>query len=255
MPGEKTPSDREQPAFQRIAAELRAQILDGVLEPGQKVPSEMELKERHGVSKMTARNALVSLRDQGVLESRHGKGFFVRSFEPIRRNATKRLSKELWGGGQSMWSVDVHDRPMIPLNDEPEEVSPPAEVARTMALPAGATVCKRARVYTVEGVPVMAAVSYLPMDVVAGSPIVQVDTGPGGIYARLADLGHEPKRFREELRSRMPSPEEAAQLGMGAGTPVMHIVRTAADESGRIVEVNDMLLDASRFVMEYDFTD
>ncbi|MFG3244117.1 GntR family transcriptional regulator [Streptomyces sp. NPDC048157] len=255
MPGEKTPNDRELPAFQRIAAELRAMILEGVLAPGEKVPSEMELKERHGVSKMTARNALVSLRDQGVLESRHGKGFFVRSFEPIRRNATKRLSKELWGGGQSMWSVDVHDRPMVPLNEEPVEVTPPAQVARTMGLPSGELVYKRARTYTVDDVPVMTAVSYLPVDIVAGSPITQVDTGPGGIYARLADLGHEPKRFREELRSRMPSPEEAASLGMGAGTPVMHIVRTAADESGRIVEVNDMLLDASRFVMEYDFTD
>ncbi|MFJ1827450.1 GntR family transcriptional regulator [Streptomyces sp. NPDC088178] len=255
MPGEKTPNDRELPAFQRIAAELRAMILEGVLAPGEKVPSEMELKERHGVSKMTARNALVSLRDQGVLESRHGKGFFVRSFEPIRRNATKRLSKELWGGGQSMWSVDVHDRPMVPLNEEPVEVIPPTQVARTMGLAAGELVCKRARIYTVDDVPVMTAVSYLPVDIVAGSPITQVDTGPGGIYARLADLGHEPKRFREELRSRMPSPEEAASLGMGAGTPVMHIVRTAADGSGRIVEVNDMLLDASRFVMEYDFTD
>lgn len=255
MPGEKTPSGREQPAFQRIAAELRAQIRDGVLQPGQKVPSEMELKERHGVSKMTARNALVSLRDQGVLESHHGKGFFVRSFEPIRRNATKRLSAELWGGGQSMWSVDVHDRPMIPLNEEPEEIPAPDVVARTMGLSAGVAVCKRARVYTVEGVPVMMAVSYLPMDIVAGSPIMQIDTGPGGIYARLADLGHKPERFREELRARMPTPEEVSDLGVGAGTPVMHIVRTAADQDGRIVEINDMLLDASRFVMEYDFTD
>ncbi|MFD6275053.1 GntR family transcriptional regulator [Streptomyces sp. NPDC060209] len=255
MPAEKTPQDRGQPAFQRIAAELRAMILDGTLSSGQKVPSEMELKERHGVSKMTARNALVSLRDQGVLESRHGKGFFVRSFRPIRRNATKRLSKELWGGGQSMWSVDVHDRPMTPVTEVPVATSPSIEVARTMDLTSEDQVCKRSRIYTVEGVPVMTAASYLPMDIVAGSPIMQIDTGAGGIYARLADLGHEPRRFREELRSRMPSPEEADRLQMGAGTPVMHIVRTAADEAGRIVEVNIMLLDASRFIMEYDFTD
>lgn len=255
MPGDSTHNGREQPAFQRIAAELRAMIRDGVLGPGDRVSSEAELKERHGVSKMTARNALVSLRDQGILESRHGKGFFVRSFEPIRRNATRRLSRELWGAGQSMWSVDVHDRPLEPVADEPVEVVAPAEVARTMGLGDADRVCMRSRIYMVEGVPVMTAVSYLPADLVAGSPIMQVDTGPGGIYARLADLGYEPKRFREELRSRMPSPEEATRLSMGAGTPVMHIVRTAADATGRVVEVNEMLLDASRFVMEYDFTD
>lgn len=255
MPGPTTPQDREPPAFQRIAAELRAMILDGTLEPGQKVPSETELRDQHGVSKMTARNALVSLRDQGLLESHHGKGFFVRSFEPIRRNATKRLSRELWGQGKSMWSVETHDRNLTPINEEPETIPVPAQIADIMGLAADGTVCKRARIYVVDDVPVMSAVSYLPMDIVAGSPITQIDTGDGGIYARLADLGHEPKRFREELRARMPSPEEAAVLGMGAGTPVMHIVRTAADASGRIVEINDMLLDASRFVMEYDFTD
>lgn len=252
---DQKPQSRTQPHFQRIAADLRALIHDGSLAPGDKAPSETQLVAQYGVSKMTARNALVSLRDQGLLESQHGRGFFVRSFQPIRRNATKRLSKELWGAGQSMWSVDVHDRDMIPANEQPEEVDPPDGIARTMDLPAGLKVCRRSRIYMVEGVPVMSAVSYLPMDVVAGSPIMQVDTGPGGIYARLADLGHEPKRFREELRARMPQPEEAERLSMGAGTPIMHIVRTAADAEGRIVEVNDMTLDASRFVMEYDFTD
>lgn len=255
MPGPTTPQDREPPAFQRIAAELRAMILDGTLEPGQKVPSETELRDQHGVSKMTARNALVSLRDQGILESHQGKGFFVRSFQPLRRNATKRLSRELWGQGQSMWSVETHDRTLTPVNEEPEEIHAPAQIAEVMGLTTDDLVCKRARIYVVDDVPVMSAVSYLPMDIVAGSPITQIDTGDGGIYARLADLGHEPTRFREELRSRMPYPEEAAKLDMGAGTPVMHIVRTAADAAGRIVEINDMLLDASRFVMEYDFTD
>jgi GntR family transcriptional regulator len=255
VPRSQTPQDREPPAFQRIAAELRAMIQEGALQPGQRVPSEMELVAKHGVSKMTARNALVHLRDQGVLESHHGKGFFVRSFRPVRRNATKRLSRELWGSGKSMWSVETHDRALTPVNEQPEEIEPPEYIAQIMGLAAGSHVCKRARVYLVDDVPVMTAVSYLPIDIVAGSPIMQIDTGAGGIYARLADLGHEPKRFREELRARMPSPEEAASLGMGAGTPVMHIVRTAADATGRIVEINDMLLDASRFVMAYDFTD
>lgn len=230
-------------------------LRDGSLMPGDKTPSEADLVKLHGVSKMTARNALVSLENEGLLDGVHGKGFYVRSFQPIKRNATSRLSKELWGAGQSMWSVDVHDRRMEPINEQPEQVPASDGVARTMGLEVGEVVCRRARIYTVEDVPVMSAVSYLPMDIVADSPIMQVDTGPGGIYARLADLGHEPKRFREELRSRMPSPEEASVLGMKRGTPVMHIVRTAADAAGRIVEINDMILDSSRFIMQYDFTD
>ncbi|WDG31406.1 UTRA domain-containing protein [Streptomyces sp. CA-278952] len=78
-------------------------------------------------------------------------------------------------------------------------------------------------------------------------------SGPGGIYARLAELGHGPVHFREEIRSRKPLPEEAAKLRLPAGTPVMLICRTAFAEGGRVVEVNEMVLDAAGYVLEYDF--
>ena len=52
--------------------------------------------------------------------------------------------------------------------------------------------------------PVLLATSYLPASVVAGSAITREDTGPGGTYARLAELGYKPVHFREEIRSRMP---------------------------------------------------
>ncbi len=95
--------------------------------------------------------------------------------------------------------------------------------------------------------------SYLPASLVEGTAITEPDTGPGGIYARLAELGHGPVRFREEVRSRMPLPEETAQLDLPAGTPVMLICRTAFADKGRVVEVNEMVLDAAAYVLEYDF--
>lgn len=79
------------------------------------------------------------------------------------------------------------------------------------------------------------------------------DTGPGGVYARLAELRHGPARFREEIRSRMPSADEARLLGLGAGTPVVLVCRTAFTADGSPVEVNEMVLDAAAYVLEYDF--
>ncbi|NED88210.1 UTRA domain-containing protein, partial [Streptomyces sp. SID11233] len=73
--------------------------------------------------------------------------------------------------------------------------------------------------------------------------ITQEDTGPGGTYARLAEIGAKPVRFVEELRSRMPSREETERLRLSEGTPVVEIYRTALTEEGRAVEVNRMLLD------------
>ncbi len=83
------------------------------------------------------------------------------------------------------------------------------------------------------------ATSHLPADIVAASAITRIDSGPGGTYARLAELGHKPVHFREEIRSRMPSPAEAERLSLALGTPVIQIVRTAFAHGGRAVEVND----------------
>lgn len=75
-PDEKT--KRAQPEYQRIAAELRAQIESGHLRPGDRLPSEQVLATRHGVGRVTARHALAELEGAGLVASAHGKGRFVR---------------------------------------------------------------------------------------------------------------------------------------------------------------------------------
>ncbi|MGW3558580.1 UTRA domain-containing protein, partial [Streptomyces sp. NPDC000963] len=90
-------------------------------------------------------------------------------------------------------------------------------------------------------------------ELVRGTPIAERDTGPGGIYARLAELGRRPVRFREEIRCRMPTAEESERLALELGTPVILVDRTAFTEAGVAVELNEMTLDSSSYVLEYDF--
>lgn len=59
--------------------------------------------------------------------------------------------------------------------------------------------------------------------------------------------------FQEQIRSRMPSRDEADRLDLFAGTPVLLICRTAFAAAGQAVEVNDMILDSASYVLEYDF--
>ncbi len=51
----------------------------------------------------------------------------------------------------------------------------------------------------------------------------------------------------------MPSADEAERRSLSMGTPVIHIVRTAFADGGRVVEVNEMTLDSASYVLEYDF--
>ncbi|MFD7864503.1 GntR family transcriptional regulator [Streptomyces sp. NPDC059783] len=237
-----------------IADVLRKRIRSGELAPGARLPGEPALVKTYGVAKETARRALMLLVGEGLAVRRKGSGTYVREFQPIRRVANRRLAQEGWGTGRSIWSSDVGERPMQVTGVRVYEAPAPDDVARALDVAEGTPVIVRDRVFEVEGEPVQCAVSYLPADLVRQSAIAHEDTGPGGTYARLAELGAKPVRFIEELRSRMPSQEESELLRLADGTPVVEIYRTALTAEGRPVEVNRMLLDAGAYVMEYHIT-
>ncbi|WP_377270347.1 GntR family transcriptional regulator [Peterkaempfera sp. SMS 1(5)a] len=250
-----TSSDGNQPKYQRIADALMAAVESGEYVPGDRLPGENELMESYGVARMTARQALGVLRDEGVAEARKGAGVFVRDFRPLRRRGIQRLSREHWGSGQSIWSadVDIESRNLVVDQISVTEEAAPERIARVLGLNSGDATCVRRRRFVLDGKPVMFATSYLAAELVAGSAITQEDTGPGGTYARLADLGHKPVHFREEIRCRMPRQSEATSLALSSGTPVIVLCRTAFEEEGGAVEVNEMTLDSGSYVLEYDF--
>ncbi|MEE1753586.1 GntR family transcriptional regulator [Streptomyces sp. SP18CS02] len=245
--------DDRRPKYQRIADELKQAVRAGEYGPGDRLPGENDLMAAHGVARMTARQALGVLQSEGLAEARKGAGVYVRSFRPLRRRGVPRLAREQWGTGRSVWNVDIEDRPLAVDQIEVTEEEAEDRIAAALGLPARALVCVRRRRFVLEGKPVLLATSSLPADLVAGSAITREDTGPGGIYARLAELGHEPTRFREEIRSRMPTAEEAERLALAAGVPVILVCRTARTRDGRIVEVDEMTLDSGSYVLEYDF--
>ncbi|MFD3412966.1 GntR family transcriptional regulator [Streptomyces cyaneofuscatus] len=248
-----TDATGREPKYQRIANALKAEIQSGAWEPGARLPGENDLMAQYGVARMTVRQALSVLQSEGLTEARKGVGVFVRAFQPLRRRGIDRMAREQWGSGRSVWEADLGGRDLVVDQVEVHEGAAAENVARVLGLGEGESACIRSRRFVLDGKPVLLATSYLPASLVAGSAIAQRDTGPGGIYARLAELGHEPVHFREEIRSRMPLAEEASRLSLPAGTPVMLVCRTAFAEEGRVVEVNEMVLDASAYVLEYDF--
>ncbi|MFC9228626.1 GntR family transcriptional regulator [Streptomyces decoyicus] len=241
------------PKYRRIADALKQAIAAGEFRPGDRLPGENDLMERHGVARMTARQALGVLTSEGLAEARQGAGVFVRGFQPIRRRGVPRLAREQWGQGRSVWAADVAERDLVVDAVTVDEEQASGDVAARLDIAPGDAVTVRRRRFVLDGKPVLLSTSYLPADLVAGSAIAQPDTGAGGTYARLAELGAAPARFREEVRSRMPAPEEADRLRLPAGTPVILISRTAMTADGRTVEANEMILDSSAYVLEYDF--
>ncbi|MEO3794376.1 TetR/AcrR family transcriptional regulator C-terminal domain-containing protein [Nonomuraea sp. B10E15] len=82
--------DDQRPA-QRVVLELRRRIADGVLRPGDRVPSTRQIVRDFGVAMATASRALTLLREEGLIVTRPGSGSVVRVPE-TRAPAAPRLS-------------------------------------------------------------------------------------------------------------------------------------------------------------------
>ena len=72
-----------------------------------------------------------------------------------------------------------------------------------------------------------------------------------GIYSRLADIGHAPVRFTEDVSTRMPTPEEAEFLRLTPPQPVFFLIRVAFDGKDRPVETCEHIMSGDRWQLSY----
>lgn len=251
--GEVDRSD-DRPPYRQIASLLRERIKLGRLKPGEQLPSESELIQHFGVARMTVRQAIQELRGEGLVVAEHGKGVFVRSAPPVRRLASDRFARRHREQGKSAFLVEAESAGHAPSVDQirvTNEAATP-ELANRLHLTVDDRVIVRSRRYLADGVPVEIATSYIPEIIARGTAITEVNTGPGGIYARIEDTGHELKHFTEEVSARMPTPDERKALQIGSGVPVITLLRTAFDVNELPVEVCDTVKVSHAYLLEYD---
>jgi GntR family transcriptional regulator len=250
MPTTRIDPASDRPVYRQIADNLRVAIDAGELPPGSQLPSESALVKDYGVSRVTARRALSILVTDGLVVAEHGRGWFVRRQPPVRRLSLDRFARRSEGKAAFTVDMEANERRFSVDVIDVSRGKPPAAVAKRLGLKPSRDVVVRRRRYLAEGQPIEYATSYIPTDIAAGTPIEQVDTGPGGIYARMEDQGLVFEQYDEEITARMPTEEEARALSLAPGSPVLHLVRTAV-ASGRAVEVCDTVMDSTAFVLFY----
>jgi GntR family transcriptional regulator len=254
----------DRPVYRQIADRLRAAIATGELQPGEQVPSEHELVAEYGVARGTARQAIMMLRNEGLIEAVHGLGCFVREPEPIERLRSDRLSQG-WEIGHAPDDPppDLHGPIGGPMGAPPEEfmmdfetrqlgkARAPADVAALLGLPAGAAVLLR-RWETLYGDSVRAiAASYVPWAIATAVGLMDIQTGPA-VYLAMADSDHRATRLLEEVAARMPTAAEAQRLNISDGVPVLSVQRVNYTADARPVEVTVTVMSADRYRLVYE---
>ncbi|MER7956859.1 GntR family transcriptional regulator [Streptomyces sp. NPDC096030] len=230
-----------QPPSRRIAEDLRRQIESGELRSGDKLPSERALAERYGAARNTAREAVRLLAEQGLVTAKHGSGVFVREPQRLFRFGSDRYSMKNRETGLTPFRLEAQRQGKVARIDvvSIEREQPPRDVAERLQVPADeASVVHRENHYFADDEPVQIVSTFLRWDEAQGTRLMQPKTGKDGIYGRLEELGHVMTRVRDEISTRMPTPEEAAVLDLLPGVPVLEVLHTSLDREGVPFEVS-----------------
>lgn len=237
------------PKYLQIAARLRRDVREGKYLPGTRLPAETALAGQFRVSPITLRNAISVLRAEGLIESRHGIGTFVRETRRLHRRSRDRYGR----ARKDRQLLTRHLRHEIVFAGR-APLSP--EVAAVMdAEPGTEVVVRRRRLYHTEtGRPEEIGASYIPIEIAGGTFLEEPTVAPKGLFLCIEDLsGKQYKTARDHWVARLPTAEEAATLELPMGAPIMHVIHVARAEDGTILEVSESVWPADRIMVIDDY--
>ncbi|SDD58550.1 GntR family transcriptional regulator [Actinokineospora iranica] len=225
------------PRHQQIAAELRDLIMRGELKPGTQLPSTAQLVARYSAANATIQHALKALKDEGFLDSRVGKGVFVRDRQPFVIDASAYIPPEPGRFRYQLLTVD--------------NVVPPTDIIEGLRLTPGATTIVRTRLLLHDDQPVELSASYYPAEIAEGTSLVKAAKIRGGAPQVLADLGFPQRTFVDRISARPPTVEEVETLDLPDGTPVIRQLRVIYSHNEQPVEASVLIKGAHLYELLY----
>jgi len=213
------------PMYMQVKDSLVRRLIDGAWQPGQLIPSEMELAREVGVSQGTIRKALDSMTAENLLVRRQGRGTFVA--EPEENSLLFRFFRiSSDDGNRAFPESTVHSRVMTAADEA---------VADSLGLAAGAPVWRIERVRSSADTPIIAETITLPAQRFAGFDAI-ADI-PNNVYRLYSEQwGITISRASERLKAVAASAADARALGCAQGRPLLEIARIAYDLEDRPVE-------------------
>jgi DNA-binding GntR family transcriptional regulator len=242
----------EQPAYLRVADDLRRKILDGTLPPHTRLPSQARIRTEYGVSDTVALEARKVLMAEGFVEGRSGSGTYVRErpeprriirtgYHPATGQSTPFRQEQADEGFKGTWESSSVQATATPGIAERLRIQPGDRVMRTNYL------------FRTEGEPMMLSTSWEPLAVTGRTPAMLPEEGPvggQGVVQRMAALDVVVDHVAEDVGARPGLAEETSLLGGVPGHVVIEIQRTYY-ASGLPVETADLVVPADRYRVAY----
>jgi GntR family transcriptional regulator len=224
------------PFYLQLKRLIESQVASGTLQPHSRIPSERELSEQFGISRMTARRALLELTREGRIYTSVGKGTFVAEPKILQNlQALTSFSEEMRARGMRP-AARLLRRELCPAG---------AEVAAGLRVaPETPVLClERLRLADDEPMAIERAhYCFTGMDHLNTLPL------DGSLYELLHErFGLVPAEALQEFEARLATPPEQELLRIGTGAPVLTIARTTLDQGQRPFEFVQAVYRADRY--------
>ena len=229
------------PLYYQLAEILRRQIASGELEPGAQIPTERELCEQTGISRVTVRHAITYLITEGLLVAQPGKGTFV---------AEPKLSYEVFhliGFTEKMMSQGklISSRVI-----EQAVVVPPKSVASSLQLGRSDRTIKIVRLRLSQDVPLVLETVFVPYELCPG--LEQENLAGKSLYEILERQYRQRLQYaRQTLEATVTNDFEAKIFGLGACNPMILLEGVTFTAQDRPIENFKAVYRGDRFKFEF----
>lgn len=214
------------PRYYQLKEILREQVRAGEWKPGDLIPSERELSEKYGISRMTARQAITDLVNEGLFYREQGKGTFV-----SQRKITQQLL-HLTG-----FTEDIRARGQRPGTRVLSATMTPADetTAEKLRIAPGTPVFRLQRLRLADDEPLAIEISQLHFK--GCERLLEEDLEQQSLYRVLETKFAIPlMEADQELEAGLAGTEVSQVLNISPGSPVLFTRRTTYTERNAPIE-------------------
>lgn len=232
LPGKGTGHDKpprfaldQVPLYYQLGSVLREQVASGRYRPGDRIPTEAELSAEYGVSRITVRQALAVLQDEGLITRSAGRGTFVSEPRAFKGAMT------FEGSLSDLITMAVETT--VRLLDL-ETIGATFQQARLLHLAEGARLTRCTRLRFHNDAPLCYVVNLLPHEV--GKRLRKTDWKKGSVLQALQRLGYHVKDAEQSVRASLADATLARLLNIRIGAPVLSVDRLIYTTDGHPIE-------------------
>ncbi|MEI6666681.1 MAG: GntR family transcriptional regulator [Acidobacteriota bacterium] len=216
--------DRSVPLYYQLANLLSEKIVSQELRTGDRLPTEVELVEQYGISRITVRQALRLLEEEGLIRREVGRGTFVTEYRPFIGGL------KVEGSLQDVISLGQNPAKVLSVTT----VKATADDADKLGIPLGSSIVRATRIRLYRGEPYSHIVNDLPAEI--GRRFRKADW-KGVVLKFIEEKLKLPLRDAEEtVRASLADARLARLLNTKVGAPLLAVERVVRTDHGRVVE-------------------